>query len=156
MEKQRLTNILLFIVGTELVGAVSAILAGGGFGTFYGTILQPPLAPPGWLFPVVWAVLYAVMGFSAYLVWSSKKPGRGRALLLFMAQLAVNFLWSPVFFGLKWFGVAAVLALVLLALAGGMVFCFFKVNQLAAFLNIPYLAWLLYASYLAVGVWFLN
>lgn len=156
MEKQKLTNILLFIVGTELVGAVSAILAGGGFGAFYGSILQPPFAPPGWVFPVVWAVLYAAMGISAYLVWSGKSPCRRRALVLYGTQLLVNFLWSPVFFGLKAFGGAVVVVLLLLGLAGAMVCCFFKINQLAALLNIPYLVWLLYASYLTVGVWLLN
>ena len=154
--KQKWTNALLWIVGTELVGALSAILAGGNFSAFYQSLNRPPLSPPGWLFPVAWAILYALMGFSAYLIDKSDSFKRKGALLLYGAQLFVNFLWSPVFFGLKSLGGATVVVLLMLVLICAMLVRFWGIRRLAVYLNLPYLAWTLYACYLTIGVLVLN
>ena len=154
--KQKWTNLLLFIVGTDLVGALSAILAGGNFSAYYQSLQQPPFAPPGWLFPVMWAILYALMGISAFLIWESTSFRKKTALVLYGAQLFANFLWSPVFFGLKSNLGAAVVVIAMLLLVIAMIVSFFRIRRPAAYLNIPYLLWTMFATYLTIGVLVLN
>ncbi len=155
--KQKVTNALLFIVGTELVGALSALLAGGNFSAFYQSLNRPPFSPPGWMFPVAWGILYAVMGFSMYLIFADDSiHDKHRAYLLYGAQLFVNFLWTPVFFGLKSLVGATVVVIAMLVLICWMFVEFFRIRRLSAYLNIPYLLWTLYAAYLTIGVMILN
>lgn len=154
--KHKWTNVLLWIVGTELVGALSALLAGGNFSAYYQSLNQPPFAPPGWLFPVMWAILYALMGISAFLIQESDSFQKKPALVLYGAQLLANFLWSPVFFGLKWKLGAAVVVVVMLVLIIAMIAAFFRIRRSAAYLNIPYLLWTAFAAYLTIGVLILN
>ncbi len=157
MKKFSLTDLLIFVVSAELVGAVSALIS-GSFTPLYSEIRNPPLSPPSWLFPVVWTVLYAVMGFSAYLIYRDEDSGsdRSRALGFYVIQLAVNFSWSIIFFRFRIFPLAAFVALLLAVLVAGMILAFRKVNRIAAYINIPYLLWMTFATYLAFGVWFLN
>ena len=121
------------------------------------TIVEPPLSPPGWVFPVVWTLLYALMGTGAariYLAPPSK--ARSLGLNLFIVQLVVNFFWSPIFFNLQIFGLAFFWLLLLWGLVLWMILAFRKVDPLAAKLQIPYLLWLTFAAYLNLGVWYLN
>lgn len=154
--KQKITNALLFIVGTELVGVLSSILSGGNFSAFYQSLNRPPLSPPGWLFPIMWTILYALMGYSAHLIYESDSFRKKGALMLYGAQLFANFLWSPVFFGLKSLGGATVVILVMLVLIIAMLVRFWGIRRLAVYLNLPYLVWSLYAAYLTIGVLVLN
>ena len=105
MNKQKWTELLIFIVAAELVGVLSGIVA-GNTNSFYQELAKPPLSPPGWVFPVVWAVLYALMGWSAYLIAAAKvsTSEKGCALFLYGLQLLVNFMWSIVFFRLEKLG----------------------------------------------------
>ena len=121
------------------------------------TILQPPLSPPGWLFPLVWTLLYGLMGISAARIWQTP-PSKMRSLglNLFIAQLVVNFFWSPIFFNLQAFGLAFFWLLLLWVLVLWMILIFRKVDPLAEKLQIPYLLWLTFAAYLNFGVWYLN
>ena len=156
MKNFKWSDLFIFIISAELVGAVSALLS-GGFTDLYGSLIQPPLSPPGVVFPVVWSVLYALMGISAAricLELPSKERGRG--LALFILQLAVNFIWSPVFFVVKDFGAAFLLVVVLWGLVFAMIRQFNKVDPVAAMLQIPYLIWLTFAGYLSAGIWILN
>ncbi|MBR1739151.1 MAG: tryptophan-rich sensory protein [Ruminococcus sp.] len=153
MKKVKVTELLMFIVGAELVGALSGLVSGGGFGEYYGSLSKPPLSPPGWVFPLVWGILYALMGAAAYLVFAGEGEGRSWALKLYGAQLFVNFLWSPVFFGLRSTAGAVVVIILLAALVAVMLMSFRKVSRPAAWLTLPYLIWVLYAVYLTVGVW---
>ena len=124
---------------------------------FGRTVLQPPLSPPGWVFPVVWTVLYAFMGIGAARIFQSPPSGnRSKGLNLFIVQLVVNFFWSPVFFNLRAFGFAFVWLLLLWVLVLWMILVFRKVDRTAAKLQIPYLFWLTFAAYLNLGVWYLN
>ncbi|MCM1506885.1 MAG: tryptophan-rich sensory protein [Ruminococcus flavefaciens] len=152
MKKFNLTDLLIFVVTAELVGAVSALIA-GNFSAFYSEIIQPPLSPPAKFFPVVWGILYALMGISAYLVSTS---GRPYSLKVYNIQLAVNFAWSIVFFRFRLLGISAVLAVVLLILVGVMIMQFCKVRKISAGLNIPYLLWSAFAVYLAVAICIIN
>lgn len=156
MKKIKWTDLILFIVTAELVGVLSSLVS-GGYTAFYTELVKPPLSPPGAVFPVVWAVLYALMGISAYIVFSSEKTdARKRALVIYTVQLLVNFSWSIIFFRFQALGLAAFTAIVLFILVAAMTAAFGKVKVSAAALNIPYLLWSLFAAYLAVGNWVLN
>ncbi len=125
--------------------------------TYRETVLQPPLSPPGWVFPVVWSLLYALMGIGAARVWLTPPSRfRNRGLNLFLIQLVVNFFWSPIFFNAQAFGFAFLWLLLLWVLVLWMTLTFRKTDHLAAKLQIPYLLWLTFAAYLNFGVWYLN
>ena len=143
------------------VGVVSSLASGDPM-TQYGQYQRPPLSPPGWLFPVAWTILYLLMGGASYLVYThpvvrdADKKRRRAALVVYGLQLAVNFVWSPVFFaaGMYWvaFGLIVVLVLHVIALT---VLCY-ALRPLAAGLLAPYVAWLLFATYLNLSVAMLN
>lgn len=120
-------------------------------------IVQPPLSPPAIVFPIVWTILYALMGIGAARVsLSEKSPQKDRALNIFVAQLVVNFFWSLFFFNLQAFGFAYLWLLLLIVLVALMVYAFWQVDPLAGILQLPYLLWVIFASYLNLGVWLLN
>lgn len=151
------TELLIFVIGTELVGALSALFA-GDFSSFYNGLNQPPLAPPGIVFPIVWTILYALMGISAYLIYDSEDISgeRSEALGIYAAQLFVNFMWSIVFFRFEKPEAAAVVIILLAVLVAAMILKFRKISPAAAYLSIPYLLWVIFAAYLNIGVVVLN
>ncbi len=155
MKKTNWTELFIFVVSAELVGALSALIS-GDFTEFYNEIIRPPFSPPSWIFPVVWAILYAVMGISAYKIYNSENLCSKFALKIYFVQLAVNFSWSIVFFRFRLLSVSAVIAVLLSMLVAAMTSCFFKISRSAGFLNIPYLFWSGFAAYLAIGTALLN
>ena len=157
MERSRWRTFVFWVVLVEAVGLLSGYLSREGAVNFRELVSQPPLSPPGVVFPVVWSILYALMGISAAricLELPSKERGRG--LALFILQLAVNFIWSPVFFVVNDFGAAFLLVVVLWGLVFAMIRQFNKTDPVAAVLQIPYLIWLTFAGYLSAGIWILN
>lgn len=148
---------LFWILLSEAVGALSGWLTREGTDVYAQTIVQPPLSPPGWVFPIVWTILYALMGIGAARIYlAPPSQERSRGLNLFIAQLVVNFFWSPIFFNAQAYGFAFVWLLLLWSLVLWMILTFRKVDSLAAKLQIPYLIWLTFAAYLNFGVWLLN
>lgn len=148
---------LFWILLSEAVGALSGWLTREGTDVYAQTIVQPPLSPPGWVFPIVWTILYALMGIGAARIYlAPPSQDRSRGLNLFIAQLVVNFFWSPIFFNAQAYGFAFVWLLLLWSLVLWMILTFRKVDSLAAKLQIPYLIWLTFAAYLNFGVWLLN
>ena len=146
-----------WILIAEAVGALSGWLSRGGMEVYSETIIQPPLAPPMWLFPVVWTLLYALMGIGAARVWlAPDSPQRKRGRNLFVAQLVVNFFWSLIFFNLQAFGLAFFWLLLLWGLGAWMILTFYQVDKIAAWLQVPYLIWLTFAAYLSGAVWLIN
>ena len=122
----------------------------------YARLVQPPLAPPGWVFPIVWSVLFILMGVSAALVWKSDSPERSDALFIYGTQLVVNFLWTIFYFSfnarlLAFFWLIFLLLLVLL-----MTVRFSRISPRAARLQIPYIVWLVFAGYLNLATYILN
>lgn len=138
-------------------GALSGWLSRDGMALYATAITKPPLSPPGWVFPVVWTVLYILMGIGAARV-SLSPPSRQRSLglNLFVIQLAVNFLWSPIFFRFQAFGFGFFWLLLLWVLVCGMILVFSETDPLAGKLQGPYLLWLTFAAYLNFGVWYYN
>ncbi len=153
MKKLQLTDLLTSIAIAELVGVLSSLLAGNSR-AFYETLPLPPLSPPGWVFPVVWTLLYALMGAAAYLIYrADADAGQKRsALTLYVAQLAVNFLWSIVFFRFQLFWLSVAVLLLLNVLVALTILFFRRISRPAAYLLLPYLAWILFAAYLNIGV----
>lgn len=146
-----------WILFAEAVGGLSGWLARDGMELYQESIQKPPLSPPGPVFPIVWTILFALMGIGAARV--SGRPAsahRSQGLGLFLAQLAFNFFWSILFFNFRCFGLAFLWLLALWLLILWMVLRFRKVDSLAARLQIPYLLWVAFAGYLNFGVWLLN
>lgn len=148
---------LIWILFTEAVGAFSGWLTRGGSAVYNETIVQPPLSPPAIAFPIVWGILFALMGIGAARIYGSRAGAeRTHALRLYFVQLAFNFLWSIIFFNLQNFAFAFFWLLALWVLIVWMIASFRKVDKPAAWLQIPYLLWVSFAAYLNLGVWFLN
>lgn len=149
--------IILSILVAEAVGALSGFLTREGMKLFTDAVAQPPLSPPPLLFPIVWTILYALMGYGSARIWlSTPSPDRSRALNLYAIQLVVNFFWSLIFFNAQAFGLAFFWLLLLWVLVLLMILAFDKVDPLSAKLQVPYLIWLTFAAYLNLGVWYLN
>jgi tryptophan-rich sensory protein len=141
-----------------LVGGLSGFATAGGVQTWYPTLVKPPFNPPAWVFGPVWTVLYLMMGFAAFLVWhKGEDQGLVRlGLALFVAQLALNGLWSVIFFGMRLPGYAfAEILLLWIAIAATMV-SFWRTIPAAGLLLMPYLAWVSFATVLNGSIWFLN
>ena len=139
------------------VGGLSGLLSMAGMEAYSTSVMKPALTPPGWLFGVVWSILYALMGIGAAKIWmSSESTAKNRGLNLYVAQLIVNFFWSLIFFNAQAFGFAFVWLLLLWVLVLLMIVHFYKVDKKAAVLQIPYLLWLTFAAYLNLGVWIMN
>ena len=149
--------LLLCIAIPLLSGGIAGALTGNGMTTFAG-INKPPLSPPSWLFPVAWTILYTLMGISSYLVLMSEAPQEqiSDALRIYIIQLAVNFLWPFLFFGIGWYLFAFILIVLLWILVLMMIIMFKEISKTAAYLNIPYLLWLTFAGYLNLSIWILN
>ena len=138
------------------VGGLATLLSGGTDG--YNVINQPPLSPPGWVFPVVWSLLYLLMGYGSYLVWTSgaSQERKRKALRLYGAQLAANFIWPLLFFGGQMYLTALIWLVVLWVLIFLTIRAFCAVNERAGDLLIPYILWVSFAAYLNLGIFLLN
>lgn len=148
---------LLGILFTEAVGGLAGLLTKNATEIYNSTVTKPALSPPAIVFPIVWAILYALMGIGAARIWMAPlSPARNRALRLFLLQLGFNFFWSILFFNWQAFGLAFFWVAVLWILILRMVLTFYEVDRPAAWLQLPYLLWVLFAAYLNFGVWKLN
>ena len=146
-----------FFLGLPLaVGGLAALLAGGMKN--YNDFAQPPLSPPGWVFPVVWSLLYLAMGYASFRVYTRESDiGQRRlALILYGLQLFFNFLWPIVFFRFEAFLAAFVVLIALWILIVLTMWQFYKSDERAGDLLIPYLLWVTFAGYLNLGVYLLN
>lgn len=150
--KKSLIISLLISLG---VGGLSALLTMGSM-DIYKYLDKPPLAPPSIVFPIVWTILFILMGISAYLIYNSNSEYKQKALLIYGIQLLVNFIWPIFFFVLNYRLIALFIIIILLILIIIMIIKFYKINKLAAYLQIPYLLWVSFATYLNLGFYILN
>lgn len=155
--KFNLKRFLISISIPLLIGGLSALITSGNM-DIYSSIVRPPLSPTSWVFPVVWSILYFLMGVSLYLVWNSdaSENEKRRAFLLFVIQLFLNFIWSPIFFNKQWFLFAFVVLVFLWVVTLLMIISFYKISKPAGLLQIPYLLWLTFAGYLNFAIYLLN
>lgn len=136
------------------VGGLSAFLTRSSMETFQ-SINKPALSPPGWLFPVVWTILYILMGIASYMVLTSGKPNHA-ALTVYGIQLAFNFLWSIIFFNLGQYLFAFIWLELLWLLILATFILFYKISKPAGYLILPYLLWVTFAGYLNYSIYLLN
>jgi tryptophan-rich sensory protein len=137
---------------TGVAAAVGGVASRNARG-FYGSLDRPTWAPPGWVFPVVWPVLYLLMATAAWMVSRAGGPGHRGALALFVVQLVANALWTWLFFALRRGGWAMAEVVLLLALVAATLVAFWRVRPLAGGLMVPYLAWVAFATALTWSVW---
>ena len=152
----RLNKELIFFLVIPLVtGFISYLLSMKGIDEF-SFLRQPFLAPPSFLFPIVWTILYLLMGYSSFLIYDSNNYNSSCCLLIYAINLGLNFLWTPIFFGLELRLFALIILIILDLVVVYMIICFYGVNKKAAYLQIPYLLWCLFATYLNFSIYLLN
>ena len=151
----RRTPEIVFIGLALFIGLIGGLITGLGMPA-YEAVSKPWFTPPKWVFPVVWTILYILMGYGMGQVWKTRSVGLPRCLILFGVQLGLNFFWTIWFFLLQWYGFAFFWLIALLAAVLMMAFCFYTAEKQAGLLQIPYVIWLLLAAALNYGVWTMN
>lgn len=158
MKPINLKRLLTAIAIPELVGLLSAVIT-GNIGDTYKSFEQPPLSPPGIIFPIVWVILYGLMGVASYIVFEERKASEEKqklALTFYGIQLAVNFIWPILFFKFEAYTLSVFVIIILLVLVIITALKFKEINTVAFWLMVPYIIWLLFATYLNIGVAVLN
>lgn len=150
--KKSLIISLLISLG---VGFLSGIVTRGNV-DIYKYLVKPPFAPPSIVFPLVWTILYIFIGISSYLIYNSSSKEKSSALTIYGIQLVLNFIWPIIFFLLNYRLISFVVIFILLITIIIMIIKFYKINKLSAYLQIPYLLWIIFASYLNFGFYVLN
>lgn len=147
--------ILLNVAISLGIGALSAFFTMNSM-DIYQKINRPSIAPPGYIFPIVWTVLYVLIGLSSYLIHRSKDDHKESALILYYFQLALNFIWPIIFFNYQNFLLALAVLLGLNISVIILIRLFYKIRPLAAYLLLPYLGWILFALYLNFWIFLHN
>lgn len=146
--------IISFVI-TFAAAIIGGIVTYTGMDSF-SRLIQPPLSPPAFLFPIVWTILYALMAFGAARVYNKTGTVNTPALYVFAIQLVFNVGWSLIFFGLELYLLAFVWLLVLWGLVLAMIILFYRIDKLSGVLQIPYLLWLTFAAYLNLAIYLIN
>jgi len=161
MKDSKLINILklvISIVACQCAGLIGSIFTTAAIPTWYANLQKPPFTPPNWLFAPAWVTLYLLMGIAAFIIWRKGLEHKEvkSALLIFLAQLVLNALWSVVFFGLETplYGMVVIVALWIAILLT--IVKFFKISLVAGVILLPYILWVSFASVLNVSIWVLN
>ena len=155
--RQNLSLLALLVVLVEAGGFLSGFLSGSGRNQ-YQNLARPDFAPPGWVFPIVWILLYFLMAVALYRVLQSSNYGKqvGKAVLYFIIQLALNYLWSFIFFKCQLYGLAFIELLVLLFFVIVTTIEFARIDKTSALLMLPYILWLCFAGLLNFLIWLMN
>jgi tryptophan-rich sensory protein len=151
--------LLLFslVVLIEMGGLISGLLSNSA-GTQYMDLIKPAISPPGWVFPLVWTVLYFLMAVALYriILWGGKGKRIGKAFTYFLVQIILNYLWTTIFFRLNLYGIALLELLILLVFIKLTTIEFYKIDKKSALLMVPYIIWVCYAAVLNYFFWILN
>lgn len=158
MKIKKLPLLITFILLCEAAGIIGAFFTINAIPTWYAALNKPSFNPPPSIFGPTWTVLYLLMGISLYLVWLKKGAVKlaDWGVKVFLVHLLLNFLWTPVFFGLKNISLALVIILMIWSLIIYMIYLFWKIDKKAAYLLLPYLAWVSFASILNFSIMLLN
>ena len=141
--KNLIKNILIPVIMGGIIGLIINPFMN------YQDLNKPPLSPPGIIFPIIWTILYIIMGYSFY-----KQDEQNKTI--YYSQLVVNGFWSIIFFIFKWYLISTIWIILLIILVTIMIYKFYKENKIAGLINIPYLIWLFFALFLSFGVYLLN
>lgn len=154
MSKKNRSVLVISILIPLAIGSLSTLISGNR--AMYSLINKPALSPPAFIFPIVWTILYILMGVSSYIIYESNDPGRRKALRTYVVQLLLNFFWSIIFFGLFQYFLAFLWLLALIIVITVMIYQFYKISPAAANLQIPYLIWCIFAAYLNFMIYIMN
>ena len=150
----KIKEIIISILIPNTIGFLSALIS--NINDNINTFNKPVFNPPGIVFPIVWTILYILMGLSSYIIYNDNSTYRKKPLILYIIQLLINGLWSIVFFKYKLFLIAFILIIVLIILNIYIIIEYYKINKPAALLQIPYILWLIFAAILSYSVYILN
>lgn len=149
---------IISVIIALAVGGLSALLTSGNM-DIYSEIIRPPLSPPSVLFPIVWTILYALMGISAAMIWNereNKMAESNRALIVYAVNLVLNFFWSIIFFNMQAYLFAFIWLVLLWVVILIMTVSFYRIKPIAGILQIPYILWVTFAGYLNLAIYILN
>ncbi len=155
MKRRKIAAYAIFILITLAAGGLGAIVTSKGMPSF-DQAAKPALTPPDTVFPIVWTILYILVGIGMARVWLTGSRERSDALLIYAVQLILNFFWTVWFFGLEAYLFAFIWLLLLIMAIIIMIYSFYRMDRAAAYIQIPYLLWCIFAAYLNFGVWRLN
>jgi len=157
MKKLSVWKLIVALAIPLVLGGVAGLITTQAIPTWYASLNKPSFNPPNSVFGPVWTVLYILMGISLYLIWQFPSgESRNRAMVLFGIQMALNFAWSFLFFYFHEMGLALLDIIALWIAIVSMMLLFYKVRPVAAYLNIPYLLWVSFATTLNAAYWHLN
>jgi translocator protein len=155
--RQQIVALIIFLGLVAAVSGLGSLFTMAGMDGWYESLEQPDWQPPDWLFGPVWSVLYLGIGVAAWLVWRDHGADEARwPLSIWGMQLALNLLWTGIFFGLKQPGIASIEIIALWVAILATIVAFWKISKLAAVILVPYLAWVTYAGALTIAIWRLN
>ena len=154
MKPQNRSSLIIAILIPLAVGSFSALISGNM--SLYSTINKPAFSPPSIVFPIVWTILYVLMGISSYIIYSSDSADKTKALKIYALQLFFNFCWSILFFRYNLYLLSFLWLVILIVLICIMIKDFYKINPAAAYLQIPYLLWCIFAAYLNFSIYTMN
>ena len=156
----KISHIIKLIISILLplsVGAAAGMFTSQAVPTWYASLNRPSFSPPNWVFGPVWTSLYILLGISFFLIWKEEaSKGRDLAIKVFLVQMLLNFAWSFLFFYFNLIGAALIEIILLWTSIAAMIYLFYKIKPFAAYLNIPYLLWVSFATILNAGYYFLN
>jgi tryptophan-rich sensory protein len=153
-----LRYVLVAVPLVLLLGTLSGKLANSGYGNaWFDALVKPGAMPPGWMFGAAWTILYILLGLALAIVLHARgAPGRGKALGFFVAQMLLNYSWSPIFFAMHKVNLALIVIAAMLVLATIAAWLFYRIRKSAGLLMLPYLAWLCFAAFLNYQIVQLN
>lgn len=155
--KKSVTALIISVLLAQGIGFLSGFLSMNSSKT-YENFNKPAFSPPGWVFPVVWTILFFLMAVAAYRIWMKGKSGEDvkKGLILYGTQLFLNFLWSIIFFRFRLYAIAFLELLLLLVFILLTTFEFYRIDKPAAYLMVPYIAWVSFAGVLNYAIWMMN
>ena len=158
MEFKEIGKVLGFVILCQVAGLIGSFFTFDAIPGWYATLVKPDFSPPDWVFGPVWTALYTMMGIAAYLVFSKREKDRNAmpALAVFGGQLILNALWSIIFFGYQSPGLAFICIIALLIMIALTIYRFWGISKTSAYLMVPYLLWVTFATLLNYSIWVLN
>lgn len=157
MKKTNILKLLASIILPLSLGAIAGMFSSQSVPEWFATLNRPSFNPPSWIFGPVWTTLYILMGISLFLIWKQNvSKERNQAMMVFLIQLLLNFGWSFIFFYFNMIGLALVEIILLWINIVIMLVLFYRIKPMAAYINIPYLLWVTFATILNASYYFLN